>query len=158
MNSLWIHLPLLNNIYQGDSIAYNFPSSLALEFDFYDNDFDPNGNHVVFHSSKSPSANNGPQETFAVSGYATPATELCPSGGYVVLVLCSANYDFEVSIDGNLELSANVNIPDTYAMDSSGESWIGMTGASGGTFATKEIVDFAFYEYDFDPASTVVTT
>src|SRR3990167_9343155 len=158
MNSLWIHLPLLNNIYQGDSMAYNFPSSLALEFDFYKNDFDPNGNHLVFHSSKSASVSNRPQETFAVSVLSSPSIELCPNDGYVrVQVSCSSAYDFIVRLNGTVVMTDTINLNTTQAMDDTGRSWIGMTGASGGTFARKEIVDFVFYAFDINPAATRVS-
>ena len=105
--------------------------------DFFKNDGqgDPNGNHLVFHSSRSRITDNSPSEDidFRVSDIFTPGVELCPEGGSNrVEILCSSNYDFSVRLNTvpvNV-LSTNIELNAMMCMDATGKSWIGMTGST----------------------------
>ena len=142
-------------------MGYNFPSSLAMELDFYQNfaENDPNENHIVFHSSKSATLDNSPNElVFQVSPLVSPSMELANEGGIIrVEVEYLNNHDITVFVNGELQLSHSIDLSEMLAMDVNGFSWIGVTASTGVSFLQSDIVAFSFYEYDVDPAATLVS-
>src|SRR3990167_6458426 len=142
-------------------MGYNFPSSLAMELDFFLNfeENDPNGNHIVFHSSKSATLANSPSELeFQVSPLVSPSMDLAIEGGNIrVEVEYLNNHDITVFVNCELQLAHSIDLSEMLAMDVNGFSWIGVTASTGGLFLQSDIVAFSFYEYDVDPAATLVS-
>ena len=146
------------------SMGYNFPKSLALELDFFQNAppfssvNDPNGNHIGFHSSGSITNPNSVLESFLVGGYRnTTVLELCDDLIPIqVEVVFQANQSFEVKLNNVTSLSGSLNLASLAAIDASGMAWIGITGSSGSAYVGKDITEFLLYEFNVDPDQTIV--
>jgi Bacterial lectin len=136
------------------------PASVAFEFDTYMNSWDPNSNHVAIqscgpnpntshHNENCPSLPSFGNSTIGLAAsnitltggphlaeikYVAPAMG-CPAAGEV----CSPN--LTISIDGQLVLSASVNLT-TYL--GSGPAFVGFTGATGGSTNNQDIQNWTY--------------
>jgi len=129
----------------GGDIGYNiFPNSVEVEFDYYENQdyYDPNGNHIALqyggianHSTNNLAMNSSLNFNISDSG----------SHSCQIAYFPSENHLFIVTVDGNLVLSANVDILFQLGNQS---GWIGFAGATG-EFATTVI--FSNWTIALDP-------
>jgi uncharacterized repeat protein (TIGR01451 family) len=152
----------------GGGIGYqNIPNSLAIEFDTFQNAYDPNANHIAIQS-----CGTGPNSADHNAVYSDAsceiaiASELQPvnlSDGTVHTVridysltqcdgeICVQNPNISVTIDGNPVLSGiSVNLSSLLSLASTTDGGpkdsaiVGVTGATGTAYETNDILSWSF--------------
>lgn len=128
------------------------PNSLAVEFDTYQNDFDPNANHIAVQSCgtlpNSPD-HNGPCAlgivtdlggmTLADGFEHTAVIEYDPPAGDATGIL-------RVFIDnfGTPILTVNVDLSSLLSLSEDDTAWVGFTGATGSLTENNDILSWTF--------------
>jgi len=155
----------------GGGIGYqNIPNSLAIEFDTFQNFYDPNANHIAIQScgtnpnSADHTATYGDGEVPCQIAMAStlPANLVLSDGNphtvridYNLLQcdgeICVPSPNISVSVDGNSVLSGiSVNLSTLLTLASTTEEGplnsaiVGLTGATGAAYETQDIQSWSF--------------
>ncbi len=136
----------------GGGLGYkNIPNSLALEFDTFQNSFDPNNNHVSVQTLGTAANSN---DTANSLGQVTPSFDINDGNVHQVKVVYQPG-TLDVFLDdlSDPAFSVPVDLATTLSLDS-GTAWLGFTGASGGTAQQQAILNWT-YRPLANPQSTI---
>lgn len=155
----------------GGGIGYqNIPNSLAIEFDTFQNFYDPNANHIAIQScgttpnSADHTATYGDGEVPCQIAMAStlPANLVLSDGNpHTVRIdysltlcdgeICTQNPNISVTVDGNSVLSGiSVNLSTLLSLARTTEEGpldsaiVGLTGATGDAYETQDIQSWSF--------------
>lgn len=123
----------------GDEKGYGgIPTSLAIEFDTWQNPWDLDGNHVAIHSAGA--APNSSQSR--ALGIAPVAQNLSDGNAHVARIEYIPG-SLRVYVDGVLTLTAPLDltrVQGTNLLDAAGAAWIGFTSATGAAWEVHDIL------------------
>jgi len=157
----------------GGGIGYqNIPNSLAIEFDTFQNFYDPNANHIAIQSCGTTPNSADHTATYQSGDSSVPCQIAMASTLPANLVLsdgnphtvridysltqcdgeiCVQNPNISVSVDGNSVLSGiSVNLSTLLTLASTTEGGpldsaiVGLTGATGDAYETQDIQSWSF--------------
>ena len=119
----------------GGGLGYkNIPNSLALEFDTFQNNFDPNNNHVSVQTLGTDANSN---DTANSLGHVTPSFDINDGNVHQVkLVYQPGTLDVFLDDLSSPALSVPVDLAMTLSLDS-GTAWLGFTGAWAARLSNK---------------------
>ncbi len=135
----------------GGSIGYaGITASLAIEFDTYRNNDDPNGNHISVHTL---GINPNSSLESASIGWAT-MSNMKDGNWHLVRVryVVQPKPQLSIYIDNAaaplvnvaVDIVSKLQLPDATA-------WLGFTGATGGVSETHDVRNWQFMSYDLQP-------
>ena len=117
-------------------------NSIAIEFDTYQNGWDPNANHVAIQSNGT-GANSADHMTAALLGINSAITTNLSDGAvHTVIVTYDGSSTMTVSLDGTQVLSKPVNLSNL-GLDA-GNAVIGFTAATGSDSEVTKISGWSF--------------
>ncbi|MGD1094295.1 MAG: MBG domain-containing protein [Bryobacteraceae bacterium] len=121
-------------------------NSLAVEFDTYQNDWDPNANHVAIQSNytgaNSASHNGVDYPTPTISAVNTVAIPTLAEGSHTVIITYDGS-TLTVSLDRTSVVSASVNLSNL-GLDPNGNAVVGFTAATGDASQVTQISSWSF--------------
>lgn len=133
---------------EGEGIGYGdgngqsgIPNSIAIEFDTFQNSFDPNRNHISIQTrGQLP---NSPDEAYSM-GLVTPATSMADGNVHAVKIEYAVgrlSVYFDNANDPILQVS--VDLSKLLALNS-GAAWVGFTSATADGYENHDILDWQF--------------
>jgi hypothetical protein len=134
----------LGTIGMGGFLGYQgLPNSIAIEFDTYQNGWDPNANHVAIQSNGT-GPNSADHTTSALlSINAGIATNLSDGNVHTVIVKYDGSSTLTVFLDGAQVVSAPINLS-SLGLDPGGNAVVGFTAATGSAAETTQISGWSF--------------
>jgi hypothetical protein len=131
----------------GNGLGYEgIPNSLAVEFDDYQGNNDPNDNHLSVQT-------NGTEPNSASHAFSLASAASIPPIGdgnvHSAKIMYSAGV-MKVFMDDALRLTASVDLREILSLDGS-DAWIGFTASTGGAYANYDILDWSFVEAPISP-------
>jgi hypothetical protein len=137
----------------GNGSAGSIDNSLAIEFDTYQSDFDPNGNHIAVQSCGAGLGNSPAHEAPNSEGYPDCHLAINPSiasllGQHTVTVTYNASAQtLSVQLDSSQAISlSSFNLANyiNLAGTNSDSAYVGFTGATGGGVEQADILNWTY--------------
>lgn len=133
----------------GESLGYDsIPNSVAVEFDYHKNDYDPGYNHIAVQC-----AGTNPNRC---DHFSQPPIEMAQAdilGAFDSNIYCRIEYGIDpqtlrvfLSNDGAFGaplIEATVDIPSLLALDDERFAWVGLTAGTGGERQNHDIIAFS---------------
>jgi hypothetical protein len=129
---------------QGGFIGYQgLTNSLAVEFDTFQNSWDPNANHVAIQSN-GMAANSSDHTSAALLAINAGIANLSDGATHAVKITYDGNSTLLVYLDGNLVLTgSSVNLGNL-GLDPGGNAVVGFTAATGASRETTSILSWSY--------------